>query len=167
VNANFKNNTVIAAANFTAANIANVATSLSVSKVGINRHIICSPTYAETLRKDSTILPAYAIGDPNFLKMGVIPMVHGFKIHEWNGTIPTTENLAAIALAPQAIAIAARVPVTPRNWAGSVTNITDPESGLTVQYRDWYDGTEQRSQFCLIYGTAKGNPANLRRILSV
>jgi hypothetical protein len=167
VNANFTNNTVISAANFTAANIANVATSLSVSKVGVNRHIICSPTYAETLRKDSTILPAYAIGDPNFLKMGVIPMVHGFKIHEYNGTIPTTENLAAIALAPQAIAIAARVPVTPRNWAGSVTNITDPASGLTVQYRDWYDGTEQRSQFCLIYGTAKGNPGNLRRILSV
>ena len=166
VNANFSANTVIAAANFSAANIANLATTLNTAKVGPNRHIICKPTYAETLRKDSSILPAYAIGDPNFLKNGIIPNLHGFKIHEWNGTIPTTENLAAIALAPQAIAIAARVPATPRNWAGSVTNVTDPTSGLTVQYRDWYDGQEQRSQFCVIYGTAKGNPTNLHRILS-
>lgn len=164
-NANYSLNGVITAANFTASNVAGIATTLNTNKVGPNRHIICSPTYADTLRKDTSILPAYAIGDPNFLKNGVIPNLHGFQIHEYNGTIPNnSENLAGIACAPQGVAIAARVPVTPRNWSGSVTNITDPTSGLTVQYRDWYDGTEQRSQFCLIYGTAKGNPTNLYRI---
>ena len=165
--ANYTLNSLITAANFTAANLAGLATTLNTNKVPANRHIICSPTYADTLRKDSTILPAYAIGDPNFLKLGIMPMLHGFRIHEFNGTIPNnSEALAGVACAPQAVAIAARVPVTPRNWAGQVTNITDPTSGLTVQYRDWYDGQEQRSQFCIIYGTQKAHPTSLLRIRS-
>lgn len=165
--ANYTLNSLVTAANFSATNVAGLATTLNTNKVPANRHIICSPTYADTLRKDSTILPAYAIGDPNFLRNGVIPRLHGFQIHEFNGTIPNnSESLAGIACAPQGVAIAARVPVTPRNWSGQVTNITDPTSGLTIQYRDWYDGQEQRSQFCLIYGTAKGHPTNLLRIRS-
>ena len=166
--ANYSANTLITAANFNSANVAGLATSLNTSKVtSVGRSIICSPTYADTLRKDSTILPAYAIGDPNFLKNGVIPRLHNFDIHEFNGTIPTnSESLAGIALAPQAIAIAARTPAMPRNWAGQVTNITDPSSGLTLQFRDWYDGQEQRTQLCLIYGVQIGVTDNLRRIRS-
>lgn len=165
--ANYSSNSLITAANFNSTNVAGLCTTQNAAKIPQNRHLIISPTYADTLRKDSTILPAYAIGDPNFLRNGQIPRLHGYTIHEFNGTIPNnSESLAGIALAPQAVAIAARVPSTPRNWAGQVTNITDPASGLTIQYRDWYDGQEQRSQFCIIYGTAKGNPANLTRIRS-
>lgn len=165
---NYTANTLTTAANFNASAIAGLATSMNTDKVpSVGRALIVPPTYADTLRKDSSILPAYAIGDTAFLKEGKIPRIHGFDIHEFNGTIPSnSENLAAVALTPQAVCIAARPPVTPRNWAGQVTNITDPVSGLTIQYRDFYDGQEQRTQFCLIYGTAKGNPSNLRRIRS-
>lgn len=165
--ANFSSNSVITAANFTAANVAGLCQTLNEAKVPQDRHIILPPSYAVTAKKDTSIQAAYAYGSPEAIRTGRLPDVYGFQMHEWNGTIPTnSENLAAVALAPQALLLAARAPVTPRNWAGQVTNITDPSSGLTIQFRDWYDGVEQRSQFCLIYGTQIGNPANLHRIKS-
>jgi hypothetical protein len=166
--ANYSASTLITAANFNAANVAGLATTLNTAKVSsVGRSIICSPTYADTLRKDSTILPAYAIGGTEFLKGGVIPRLHNFDIYEFNGTIPANgESMAGVSLAPQAVCIAARAPATPRNWAGVAQNITDPESGLTIQFRDWYDGQEQRTQLCLIYGLQVGIPANLNRIRS-
>ncbi len=166
--ANYSANTLITAANFNASAVAGLATSLNTAKVpSVGRAIIAPPTYVDSLRKDTTITPAYAIGSAEYLRSGKAPPLHGFTIHEFNGTIPAnSENLAAIALAPQAVALAARVPAMPRNWAGQVTNITDPASGLTIQFRDWYDGQEQRTQFCLIYGVAKGVSGNLHRIRS-
>lgn len=166
-NANFSANTVITAANFTAANIAGLAQSMNESKVGRDRHIILPPSYAVTAKKDTSIQAAYAYGSPEAIRTGRLPDVYGFQMHEWNGTIPTnSENLAAVALAPEGILLAARAPALPRNWNGEVQNVTDPDSGLTIQIRDFYDDVEQRTQFCLIYGTQVGNPANVRRILS-
>lgn len=166
--ANYSSSTLITAANFNATNVAGLATTLNTAKVAsVGRSIILPPTYADTLRKDSTILPAYAIGGTDFLKGGVIPRLHNFDIYEFNGTIPTNaENLAGVALSPQAVCIAARQPSMPRNWAGQVVPITEPDSGLTVQFRDWYDGQEQRTQLCLIYGVQVGVAANLHRIRS-
>lgn len=166
--ANYSSNTLITAANFNAANVAGLATSMNSDKVTtVGRSLIVSPTYADTLRKDTTITPAYAIGSPDFLRNGAMPRLHNFDIYEFNGTIPAnSESLAGIALAPQAVCIAARTPATPRNWAGQVMNITDPTSGLTLQWRDWYDGQEQRTQLCLIYGVQIGVTGNLRRIRS-
>lgn len=166
-NANYSTNTVITAANFTAANIAGLSKSMNESKVGRNRHIILPPSYAVTAKKDTSIQAAYAYGSPEAIRTGRLPDVYGFQMHEFNGTIPTnSENLAAVALAPEGILLAARAPALPRNWNGEVQNITDPDSGLTIQFRDFYDDVEQRTQFCLIYGTQVGNPANVHRILS-
>lgn len=166
-NANFTTNTVITAANFTAANIAGLSQSMNEDKVGRDRHIILPPSYAVTAKKDTSIQAAYAYGSPEAIRTGRLPDVYGFQMHEWNGTIPTnSENLAAVATAPEGLLLAARAPALPRNWAGEVTNVTDPDSGLTIQIRDFYDDVEQRTQFCLIYGTQVGNPANVHRILS-
>lgn len=165
--ANFSSNNVITSTDFTAANVARVSRIQTANKVPLgNRHIICSPTYAETLKKDSSVQAAYAYGPGNTIREGVIPRVYGYDVHEWNGTIPTTNNLAAIAFAPQALLLAIRPPVTPRNWYGEVRNITDPSTGLTIQFRDYYDGTQQRTEWCFFYGCQIGNPGNLTRILS-
>ncbi len=165
--ANFSSNNVIAAADFTAANVARVSRIQTALKVPtMPRHIICNPNYAEVLKKDSSVQAAYAYGPGNTIRTGVIPQVYGYDVHEWNGTIPTTNNLAAIAFAPQALLLAVRPPVLPRNWYGEVRNITDPATGLTIQFRDYYDGTQQRTEWCFIYGCQIGNPGNLTRILS-
>lgn len=167
-NANFTTNTVITAANFTAANVASLAQSMNEAKVPLgDRHIILPPSYAVTAKTDTSIQAAYAYGSPEAIRTGRLPDVYGFQMHEWNGTIPTnSENLAAVALAPQGLLLAARAPAMPRNWNGQVTNVTDPASGLTIQFRDFYDDVEQRTQFCIIYGTQIGVPGNVHRILS-
>lgn len=165
---NYTQNSLITAANFNAANVAGLCTSLNTAKASsVGRSIIASPTYVDTLRKDTSITASYAIGSPEYIRTGRTPPIHGFNVIEYNGTIPNnSEALAAIALAPQAICMAARTPVTPRNWAGEVTNITDPTTGLTLQLRDWYDGQEQRLQLCAIYGVQIGVTGNLIRVRS-
>ncbi len=167
--ANFPQNVVYAAANFTAANVADIASKLTTAKVPmLNRHLTIPPTYAKTLKTDTAIQASYAYGDPTAIRTGMVPRVYGFDVHEYNGTIPTnSENLFAYACNPQALCLATRVPVLPRNWYGQVTNITEPNSGLTVQFRDFYDNTQQITQFCLIFGTQLGVVNNLYRITNV
>lgn len=166
--ASFTSNTVLAAANFTAANIALLDRIQTVNKVPLApRHIIAPPTYCEVLKKDTALQAAYAYGEGATIRTGRIPKVYNYDVHEWNGTIPTTNNLAAIAFAPQALLLAVRPPALPRNWYGEVRNVTMPETGLTVQIRDYYDGTSQRTEWCFIYGCAIGNPGNLTRITNV
>lgn len=165
---NFSQNTVITAANFTATNVANLSANLTSAKVPTApRSIIVPPTYALTLKTDPAVQASYAYGSPEAIRTGNIPNVYGFNIFEFNGTIPNnSENLAGIALAPQALIMAARQPALPRNWYGEVTSVTDPRSGLTIQMRDYYDGTEQRTEWCFIYGTQLGVTGNLWRIRS-
>lgn len=166
-NANFTTNTVITAANFTADNVAGLQESMTTAKVPTrDRTLLIKPTYAKTLKTDTAVQASYAYGNNQAIRTGVLPEVYGFGINEWNGTIPTnSENLAGIALHKSAILMAARQPSIPSNWYGQVQSITDPTSGLTLQYRDFYDGNVQRRQLCLMYGVQKGT-TNLHRILS-
>ena len=165
--ANFSSNNVIAAADFTAANVARLARIQTAAKVPLsNRHLLINPSYAETLKKDTAVQASYAYGPGNSVRTGVLPEVYGYNIHEWNGTIPTTNNLQGIAFVPQSLILAVRPPALPRSWYGEVRNVTMPETGLTVQIRDYYDGTSQRTEWCFIYGCQIGNPGGLTRILN-
>lgn len=166
--ANFSSNNVIAPGDFTANNVARVSRIQTTNKVPkLPRRMIVDPTYAETLKINPAIQAAYAYGGNEVITRGTIPQVYGYDIWEWNGTIPTTNNLRAIAFAPQAMCLAIRPPVLPRNWYGEVRNITDPLTGLTIQFRDYYDGVQQRTEWCFIFGTQIGNPGNLTRITNV
>lgn len=166
--ANYSSNNVIAAADFTAANVARIARIQNAAKVPSNgRHIVMAPTYAETLKTQTSVQAAYAYGPGNTIRTGDLPQVYGYEMHEYNGTIPTTNNLAAYAFVPQALLIAARAPALPRNWYGEVRNVTDPSTGLTIQIRDYYNGTQQVTEWCFIYGCQIGNPGGLTRITSV
>lgn len=163
----FSSNTVITAANFTAANVAGVVQTMNTNKVPLaKRSLIVPPSYAVTLKKDTAIQAAYAYGTNSTIVSGQLPPVYGLQPYEYNGTIPSTNNLAAYAFAPQALLLAVRPPQLPRNWYGEVRNITDPDTGLTIQLRDYYDGTSQKTEWCFIYGAQIGNPGNLVRILS-
>ena len=166
--ANFSSNNICLAADFTAANVARISRIQTALKVPTaNRHLLINPNYAEVLKKDSSVNASYAYGPGFSIVHGVIPSVYGYTVHEWNGTIPTTNNLAAIAFVPQALLLAIRAPVQPRNWYGEVRNITDPDTGLTIQFRDYYDGTQQRTEWCFFYGCQIGNPGGLTRITNV
>lgn len=166
-NANFETNTVITAANFSAANVRALQASMNTAKVPQKRSLIVPPSYATTLLTDSAVQAQYAYGQSTPIQDGRAPKIYGFDFVEWNGTIPTnSEDLAGIALNPQALVCATRQPAMPKNWAGVTQSVTDPASGLTLQWRDFYDNNVQRTQLCLIYGWQKGVTGNLHRVLS-
>ena len=164
----FPNFTVCNAANFNANNVANIAGNMTAANIVLNnRHLVISPAMAKTLKTDQSIQAAYAYGGNQAITTGIIPQVYGFQVHEFNGTIPTnSNNLIGFALNPQALVIASRQAAIPQNWAGQVETITEPVSGLTLQYRNWYDGTLQRTEIGMIYGAQVGNPGQMWRIQS-
>jgi len=162
---NFSSNVNIAPTAFTANNVASVSNVQTTAKVPLSpRKMIINPSYAQTLKTDPSVQAAYAYGPGNTIRTGVIPEVHGYDIFEWNGTIPNSNNLAGIAFNPLALLLAARTPVLPRNWYGEVRNITAPNTGLTIQLRDFYDGNKQVTQWSLIYGMQIGQAGALTRI---
>ena len=64
--------------------------------------------------------------------------------------------------------MAARLPEIPNvEFSGTVANVTEANSGLSLQVRESYSlvtGSVQRT-YCLIYGAAKGSASSLVRIV--
>lgn len=143
------------AAAFDADAVADLAEGLSSRKVSTaGRAIIIPPSYTNGLLKDSVLISASDNAEGRTpLREGMVRRIHGFDVFEYNGTIPANaRNMTGIALQPQALAIAARVVAAPENWNGQVRNITDPNSGLTIQLRHWYDDIQQRTELSVLYG---------------
>ncbi len=163
-NATFATNVIYATGtSFNANAVAVMAQNLTSANVSLGqRTLILPPTYAQGLKTDPSVQAAYAYGAGNSIRSGVIPRVHGFDVYETGMSIPTnSENLVGFGCAPQGLLLATRVPQLPRNWAGAVQSVTDPDTGLTSQMRDWYDGTTQRTEWCLMYGAQTGIAGNL------
>jgi hypothetical protein len=165
--ANYSANSLITAANFSAANVRGVQAAMNTAKVPMKRSLVINPTYATTLLTDPAVQAQYAYGSTGPVQDGAIRRIYGFDTYEWNGTIPTnSQNLAGVALNPQASVLAMRQPALPRNWFGQVLSVSDPVSGLTLQWRDFYDNQVQRTQLCAIWGWQIGVTGNLHRIRS-
>ncbi len=77
------------------------------------------------------------------------------------------QGLAGFLCGKDAICIASRVPASPIPAYVEVENLTDPNSGFTVQLRQWYSA--DRGQWMLsaiaIFGVQKGNPGSLVRFV--
>jgi hypothetical protein len=156
---------------FDADSVADLAEGLSTGKVPKSpRHLILKPTYLASLAKDNSITAASdgpAGTDP--LREHRLPRLHGFNVLEYNGTIPgNSENLVGLACGKQSLIIAARGLVEPPagTWFGNIENIVDPGSGLPIQIREYYDGTELRYEFSVLFGHAIGIPLYATRIAS-
>ena len=171
-NANgFTDVATVAAASFDADAVADLAEGLSTRKVPKgNRTLLLKPTYMANLAKDNTITAASdgpAGVDP--IREHRLPRLHGFGVQEYNGTIPANaENMEGIACGQQGLICAARQIVEPPSgtWYGNVENIVEPNSGIPLQVREYYDGTELRYEFSILFGVAKGIEDYVTRIAS-
>jgi len=157
---------------FDADAVADISQKLTDANVPMaNRSLIIRPSLYTSLAKDNSIQAQYASGTNAPLTENLLPRIHGFEINQYSA-LPfgggLNANLKGIAVSPEAILIAARLPATPTNWYGNVATATDAESGLSIQVREWYDGDsgEQKLSMSILYGVAIGNPANLARILA-
>lgn len=158
-----------AAGDFGADKVADLAQVLSTAKVPRNgRFLMVSPTYFAALAKDNAIQAAYAFGGAEAIRDGRVPRVHGFDIVEYTDIPANAENLVGLCGAKQGIIIAARAPAVPANFAGEIRNITDPDTGLTLQLRRWYstDDGVHRMSIAGMWGVAVGVSGNIKRLVS-
>jgi hypothetical protein len=148
------------------ADISQTLTDLNVPMAG--RTLIVKPSLYTSLAKDNSIQAQYASGTNAPLTENLLPRIHGFEVNQYTALPATITNLKGIAVSPEAILIAARLPATPTNWYGNVATATDAESGLSIQVREWYDGDsgEQKLSMSILYGVTVGNPNCLAKIIA-
>lgn len=149
------------------ADISQALTDANVPMAG--RTLIVRPALYTSLAKDNSIQAQYASGTNAPLTENLLPRIHGFEVNQYTA-LPGfgAMNLKGIAVSPEAILIAARLPATPTNWYGNVAVATDAESGLSIQVREWYDGDmgEQKLSMSILYGVSIGNPNCLAKIIA-
>jgi hypothetical protein len=148
------------------ADISQALTDANVPMAG--RTLIVRPALYTSLAKDNSIQAQYASGTNAPLTENLLPRIHGFEVNQYTALPATVTNLKGIAVSPEAILIAARLPATPTNWYGNVATATDAESGLSIQVREWYDGDmgEQKLSMSILFGVSVGNPACLSKIIA-
>jgi len=166
---NFSQSTLVTAANWDAddlADLAQQATDAAIPKD--DRFAILKPAYFASLSKDNSIQNSQAYGSNSAIVNNVVPRVHGFAIHEYADVPANAQALEGIAGNKQGLILAARVPAIPQNWYGEVSTVSDPQSGLTLQFRSWYDGNagKQLISVGVIYGVQIGVTGNIIRIRS-
>ena len=160
------NSTVAAFDADAVADISQALTDANVPMAG--RTLIVKPSLYTSLAKDNSIQAQYASGTNAPLTENLLPRIHGFEVNQYTALPATITNLKGIAVSPEAILIAARLPATPTNWYGNVATATDAESGLSIQVREWYDGDagEQKLSMSILYGVSVGNPSCLAKIIA-
>ena len=166
--ATYSNEVTVAAGSFGADDVADLAgdlTTLNVPKA--DRALVIKPSYYANLAQDNAIQASYAYGGPGSIQDNAVPRVHGFNVYEYSDIPGNSENLEGFACGPEALIIAGRQPALPENWSGSVESVQDPDTGVTLQLRNWYEGKDgaQYITATLIYGVAAGT-ASMKRIVS-
>ena len=168
VNATYSNKSTVTAANFGADDVAGLAGDLTTLNVPRNGcAMVIKPAYYAALAKDNAIQASYAFGNPGAIQDNNIPRVHGFDVLEYSDIPANSENLEGFVCGKEALIIAGRQPALPENWAGSTESVQDPDTGITLQLRNWYEGKDgaQYITATLIYGVAAGTDS-LKRIVS-
>lgn len=137
----------------------------------MGRSLIIDSAYDANLLKDPSIKSALHFGGPEAIREGRVPRIMGFDYYELP-TIPSnSENLTGMAVFQSAILVAT-APVPPseevRNAGTQYEVVTDPQTGITFEYRRFGDNTlDTGKHFIEVnYGFAKGNANALKRITS-
>jgi hypothetical protein len=102
---------------------------------------VVNPTIFTALTMDSGVISKFNFGGvpPDYMQ-GILQDFAGFsKIIEY-AELNTANSLLGFFGAKEALCMAARVPEVPDiALPGIIENVSDPDSGLTLQYREYYD----------------------------
>ncbi len=131
--------------------------------------MVLKPSYFTRLTLDKAIQAQYAYGGSEVIRYRQIPAVSGFApVMEYSGLPDNSQNLVGVVLNKQAAIVASRVPATPDSFNGEITNVSDPDSGFTMQLRKWYspDAGKYFMSIGALWGASVGNGAAAVRIVS-
>ena len=164
--ANFPNHVVSTAANFTRDVLTAVRFQLQTAGASVPRHGVLDSAAMEYLLQDPTILSRFYINiEDNTVDMqeGILHGIGGFEtIWEYASFTADSPNAVGFFGSKDALVMAARVPSDPAAFVADIPinaiikNVTDEETGLTVQYRYHYDVQMGRLDMILtwIFGVA-------------
>ena len=156
------------AANFDRNDVADLRTALTAlywPKTG--RSLLLDSNHEGALNKD--LLQVDKSGTDSALREGTTGRLSGFDIFDHPNLPNNGEKLAGCALLPYSI-LCAFSPITPapevRAQMSDYRAYTDPESGLTLEYRAFGDPLSDSVKRIVEvnYGYAKGDTAQLKRI---
>ena len=165
-NSNYTTTATIAAGAVTFGSIVDMAAQLNSAKAPMGgRFAVLSPTNYANLSKD-TVVVANAQRSTDLVGGASLGEIHGVNVFNY-ASLPAAVSKGFIAQ-QEAIIVAARLPEIPNvEFSGTVANVTEAKSGLSLQVRESYSlvtGSVQRT-YCLIYGAAKGSASSLVRIV--
>lgn len=134
------------------------------------RFALLNPSYYASLMMDNAMLTILLQGGANAVTGGKLPSLHGFDISQFTSLPSNDEDLVGFAGTRTALAMATRIPDDPGVNASncSISVATEPQTGLSVQVREWYEATlgQFRRSYTLMYGVAKGQTDCLQRIVA-
>jgi hypothetical protein len=169
--ANFPNHIVSSGADFDRATLASLRAQLVSQGAGLPRSVIVSPSAFESLSQDVTILSKWnqnvTDSTTNYGMDAEINGIGGFNsVMEYANLTVDDANLTGFGFAKNALIVVGRVPTDPSQYIEGVPqnaiirNISDPLSGLTVQYRAEYHASLGRLDVILawIFGVGVGAP---------
>jgi hypothetical protein len=169
-NANFPTNIVSTGANFSRTTLAAARAQLVNQGAGVPRNAIVNPAAFQALSVDPTILSKFnqqvSDGTTDYVD-GVINGIGGFNsVYEFPNLTVDDANVTGFAFSKNALIMAARVPSDPTSYIpdlpinGIIKNITDPVSGISMQYRSEYHINLGRLDVTLAWITGFGVGAN-------
>jgi hypothetical protein len=168
LNATYSGKETVTADNFDSDTVSEVAYQLTNDNVPYqDRTLMLTPDYVNSLRKDNALL-ANTYGGTESIRGGTVPRLMGFNVIEYNDIPSNSENLKGFGCGKTALLIAARPPAVPANFPGEIANVTDPESGFTLQLRSWYSADDGKYYLsgASMWGVAAGDGSALHRIVS-
>ena len=166
---NFAGGSVIADSAFAANSTVDLAKELTSDNCPRQERVLMlGPAYYAALAKDDVIQASYAWGSDSVIRDNDIKTVHGMEVIEYGDIPANSEDLEGFAAHKSALLIGARVPDAPSDFAGNIENVTDPDSGFTLQLREWYEAKDGARYLTAtaMYGVAVGNGAALHRVTS-
>jgi hypothetical protein len=136
---------------------------------GEGRSMVLAADYYGAVVKVNTFQNVNEAGTASVRETGVLPNLYKFNMFECEAIPDNGENLKGFAVYPSALGVGMRyLQPQPGNTYFEAKPLTDPETGITVGFRDWYDNnTGTRKQvFEALWGKILIEPKACKRIVS-
>lgn len=172
--ANFANETISTLNDFSRTKVSSLATDLFTRGVPeMGRFLLLAPTFFDKLSSDSSIVSYAAFQRPELITEYMLPKVSGMQPYH-AANLPTAETLVGFGGTADTLALATRVPsdfaqVLPgANGGGSVSVVTNPDTGISVQLVQYVDYAKAEStwRIAIMFGVAKGNVLAGQRLVT-
>lgn len=172
--ANYTNATTKALTGFGRADVTAMAKALFDRGVpAMGRFLLLNSAYFEKLQSDATIVNLAAYQRPEVITQYTLPPIAGFDVLQAVG-LPSTGNLTGFAGAPDALAIATRLPndysaaLPGATGGGVVSTVRNPDTGISVMLVQHVNHTLGAAywRIAVMFGVAKAQVASGQRLIS-